>query len=186
MSAPRSLSSHFCWSLSYPKSLNTGKLSKYAQFLFAGFCLRLIHWYQAVSHIPGLRVPFHQLGLPGALLRTAWWNPAGFDSLWVRRNGCKHLYFSFCEPSGWRVACKCTSTTEAILSPSSLSVLLRVDQHYTPPTSMSHDKLLAEVINPVLSSRRPRARLCCSFFSPLLPCSYRFLLIKNIGYGVWI
>lgn len=100
MSASHNLSSHFCWSLSYLKSSNTDKISKYTQFLFAGFYSQLIHRYQAVSHIPGLRVPLHPLGLPGALLRTTWWNPAGFDSLWVRRNSRKHLYFSFCAPLG--------------------------------------------------------------------------------------
>ncbi|CAA7270196.1 unnamed protein product [Cyclocybe aegerita] len=31
---------------------------------------------QAVSSVPGFRVPFYPLGAPGALLPTTWWNPA--------------------------------------------------------------------------------------------------------------
>ena len=38
MPASHSLPSHFCWFLSYPKSSNTVKTSKYVQFLFAKFC----------------------------------------------------------------------------------------------------------------------------------------------------
>ena len=148
---------HFRWSSSYAKLPSTDKLSKYAQFLFARFRSQLIRQYLAASHISGLRVPSHPLKLLGALLRIEWWNSAGFDSLWVWRNSRKHLYLSFCKPSGWRAACKCTITTEVILSPSP-SVLLPVAQHYTPPISTpGPDRLLAEVINPVPSNLGLRA-----------------------------
>ncbi|KIM47101.1 hypothetical protein M413DRAFT_64094 [Hebeloma cylindrosporum] len=49
---------------------------------------------QAVSHIPGLRVLGHPIGLPGALLRTTWWNPIGFDYLWIWRNSLYKDYGS--------------------------------------------------------------------------------------------
>ena len=149
--------SHFRWSSSYAKLPSTDKLSKYAQFLFARFRSQLIRQYLAASHISGLRVPSHPLKLLGALLRIEWWNSAGFDSIWVWRNSHKHLHLSFCKPPGWRAACKCTITTEVILSPSP-SVLLPVAQHYTPPISMpGPDRLLAEVINRVPSNWRLRA-----------------------------
>ncbi|KAF9482311.1 cytochrome P450 [Pholiota conissans] len=46
---------------------------------------------KAVSHIPGFRVPFHPLRLPGVLLPTTWWNP-GFYFMWTWRN---NLYKRF-------------------------------------------------------------------------------------------
>ncbi|KAF8903942.1 cytochrome P450 [Gymnopilus junonius] len=33
---------------------------------------------QTVSHLPGLRVPFWPLGLPGVLIPTCWWNPGAY------------------------------------------------------------------------------------------------------------
>ena len=44
---------------------------------------------QAVTYLPGVRVPFQSLALPGAILPTSWWNP-GVDFPWVRR--CESLY----------------------------------------------------------------------------------------------
>jgi len=48
---------------------------------------------KAVSHIPGLRVLFHPLGLPGVVLPTTWWNP-GYYFLWAWRDTCKQRHFS--------------------------------------------------------------------------------------------
>ncbi|PPQ65337.1 hypothetical protein CVT26_000052 [Gymnopilus dilepis] len=39
-----------------------------------------------VSHIPGLRVPFWPLGLPGVLLPVTWWNPSVFFTWEWRHN----------------------------------------------------------------------------------------------------
>ncbi|KAF8637847.1 hypothetical protein AX17_002473 [Amanita inopinata Kibby_2008] len=44
-----------------------------------------------VSYLPGLRVPFHPLGLPGAVIPTVWWNPGVFYP-WLWRS---HLYKRF-------------------------------------------------------------------------------------------
>ncbi|KJA20056.1 hypothetical protein HYPSUDRAFT_68834 [Hypholoma sublateritium FD-334 SS-4] len=46
---------------------------------------------QAVSYLPGFRVPFHPFSLPGILTPTMWWNP-GFYFLWSWRDS---LYTRF-------------------------------------------------------------------------------------------
>ncbi|PPQ81934.1 hypothetical protein CVT25_013782 [Psilocybe cyanescens] len=40
---------------------------------------------QTVSSLPGLRVPFYPLGMPGAIIPTSWWNP-GLHFTWLWRD----------------------------------------------------------------------------------------------------
>jgi len=43
-----------------------------------------------LSGLPGLRVPFYPLGLPGVLIPTTWWNP-GLYMPWKERHGSEFL-----------------------------------------------------------------------------------------------
>ncbi|KAF9467919.1 cytochrome P450 [Collybia nuda] len=53
--------------------------------------LKLMDGIQAVNHMPGYRVPFQPLDLPGVILPTTWWNP-GLSFPWLWRS---HLYKEF-------------------------------------------------------------------------------------------
>ncbi|KAH0580883.1 hypothetical protein H2248_012042 [Termitomyces sp. 'cryptogamus'] len=45
---------------------------------------KLIHGISAVNGLPGMRVPFRPLALPGAIIPTTWWNP-GLRFTWIWR-----------------------------------------------------------------------------------------------------
>ena len=45
--------------------------------------------------MPGLRVPFHPLALPGVAIPTSRWN-AGYSFPWVWRRTCKRAFCAFC------------------------------------------------------------------------------------------
>ena len=55
--------------------------------------MNLMPQNQAVNYIPGMRVPFQPLDVPGALLPTTWWNP-GVYFTWSWRSTCAILSFS--------------------------------------------------------------------------------------------
>ncbi|RDB29811.1 hypothetical protein Hypma_014185 [Hypsizygus marmoreus] len=46
--------------------------------------MKLLSGIRTVNHLPGLRVPFQPLDVPGAMLPTTWWNP-GLHFTWKRR-----------------------------------------------------------------------------------------------------
>lgn len=48
---------------------------------------------QAVNYLPGYRIPFWPLCLPGAVLPTTWWN-VGMAFPWLRRFDGTSLYLS--------------------------------------------------------------------------------------------
>lgn len=61
------------------------------KLMLAGFVLFVISMItkyrrglQAVSYMPGLRVPFHPLAMPGVVIPTSWWNP-GYTFPWAWR-----------------------------------------------------------------------------------------------------
>ncbi|KAF8815129.1 cytochrome P450 [Phlegmacium glaucopus] len=62
---------------------------------FAVFVISTIGRYrrglQAVSYVPGLRVPFHPLAPPGVFIPTSWWNP-GYAFHWAWRHSLYKKY----------------------------------------------------------------------------------------------
>ena len=54
---------------------------------------------EAVSNLPGFRVPFHPFSLPGVLTPTTWWNP-GFYFVWNWRDSRKHR----CTDLNWGIS----------------------------------------------------------------------------------
>lgn len=55
--------------------------------LVASRFFKFMNGLTAVNHLPGMRVPFQPLALPGVLIPTSWWNP-GIRFPWEWRLTC--------------------------------------------------------------------------------------------------
>jgi hypothetical protein len=52
-------------------------------------CLLFYSRNQAVSYMPGMRIPFQPLTAVGGVFPTTWWNP-GVEFVWLWRSHCEH------------------------------------------------------------------------------------------------